>query len=145
MTSKNYLRFLISFFPLFLGGLIYLLFRDNNILFYFWLEKININYSFYKSIIVPQNIIQSYIIFSLPNGLWLLSGILFLNIIWKNKMNNFYIYTSVLVFFALFFEIAQLLDIINGTFDIIDIMTIISFSIIGIIISIFWRKYEKYK
>ena len=133
MYFKRYLINIFCLFPLLLGGLIYISFRDEDILLLYWLRKLNLNYSLLRyTINTDNNIIKSYIIYSLPNGLWLLSGMLIIGIIWKNKQFYFYLYTSILIFIALFIEISQIFNIIRGTFDLIDIFTIIVFSFIGI-------------
>ena len=143
MCFKKCLMYIIYFFPLLLGGLIYISFRDENLLLFHWLRKLNVNYSLLRCFNADHNIIKSYVIYSLPNGLWVLSGILVIGSIWKDKKCNFYLYISILIFIALFIETAQKLNIMYGTFDVIDIFTIIIFSSIGIIIYIFRENYGK--
>lgn len=134
---------MVSFIPLLFGGIIYLCFRDENLLLFHWLRKLHIDYSLLRLVNIKYSIIKSYIMYSLPNGLWIFSGILILGLIWKDKIYKYFSYVSILISLALFMEVAQKFGIMYGTFDVVDLLTIIVFSGMGIFIKIFWRKNEK--
>ncbi|MCL2293400.1 MAG: hypothetical protein FWC36_00820 [Spirochaetes bacterium] len=104
----------------------------------------NINYSVLRQINIGNGVIQSYIVYSLPHGLWILSGILTLGIIWKNYQNKFFVYASILTIMAILYEIGQKFGIIRGTFDIADLITIKVFSMIGFLVNSLRKRNEKY-
>lgn len=87
-------------------------------------------------------IIPNWIIYSLPDGLWVYSFSAMLYLIWRE---NFKI-TQKIFFFPFIvlcgMELLQLIKIINGTFDIIDIFTsLIMYGLL--IININFYKNEK--
>ncbi|MCL2721499.1 MAG: hypothetical protein FWD47_09200 [Treponema sp.] len=90
-----------------------------------------------------KNIISSFIIYSLPNGLWILSGLLLLKVFLKQSNRILYVYSVIFILLSIFIEIGQLFKIIPGTFDILDLVTIVIFSGIGFAINIYGGKYEK--
>ena len=141
--TKLFLNYFFGFIPLLFGGLIYISFRDERILFFYWLRRFNINYSLLRQIDIGTGIIQSYFVYSLPHGLWILSGVLILGVICRNRRNNFYVYASILTTMAIFHEIGQKFGIIRGTFDIADLVTIVVFSATGFLVYAFRRKNEK--
>ena len=138
---KGLFHCLIAFLPLLFGGFLYIFFRNENILFLSWLRSFGISYSYYQYI---NNGIASYAIYSLPNGLWILSGLLFLNIALKKEYQLLKIYSVIFISIALIIEIGQLFKIIRGTFCILDFVTIIIFSSIGLFVNIRGVKHEKY-
>ena len=144
MIQKKYFNgLLLSLFPLFIGGIIYICFRDENILLFSWTRYFDLNKSFLRAFDFKNNIILSFIVYSFPDGLWVLSGIFLLKIFLKNENRILIFYLILLISLSIFFEIGQLINIIPGTFDIIDLITIIIFSCIGLIIIIHRRKNEK--
>jgi len=123
--AKKVRLFYAIFSILFLsiGFLIYLLFRDSKLLFFDW-----INFNVSKNIVLNiNNNVNNIILYNLPDGLWILSGIMFIRIIWFNKIKLCNIYIISFSFIAIILEILQLLPYIPGTFDILDIITMISF------------------
>jgi hypothetical protein len=103
----------ISLFSLFIGIIIYLLYRENSILHIkdwgFTLEP---------------NIFTSFIIYNIPDGLWLLSGLFIIRSIWFLEKSICNIYSII------FLSIAIIMEILIGTFDVIDLLIIISFAIL---------------
>ena len=69
--------------------------------------------------------LPNWILFSLPNALWLFSGLLVLDSIWGNKSSaSKLVWFSAFWFIALGAEVGQALRIIPGTFDWQDIAII---------------------
>lgn len=93
------------------GILIYLLFRGNELL------KID------PFIITSnKNFIYSFILYNVPDGLWLYSLLVAFKLIWKEQLfinGRYWVYSMFIA--AISSEFAQKLKIIPGTFDIIDI------------------------
>jgi hypothetical protein len=69
------------------------------------------------------NSIPHWIIYNLPDGLWFFSLLSCLFLIWDSS-TIYYLITWICIFFFLtiFSEILQLLSLIQGTFDIFDII-----------------------
>jgi hypothetical protein len=142
MVYRRYFDFIFAFISLFIGGFIYICFRDKNSLFFSLLRCFKINYSIFSQINFRSNIVTTFIIYCLPNGLWVLSGLLLLKTLLKyGKMLVFY--SIVFIIISLFYEIGQYFNIVSGTFDILDIVTIITFSLIGLLVNTLRGKYEK--
>jgi len=142
MAPRRYSGFIFAFITISIGGIIYVCFRDENILLFAGLRYFNINYSLFRQVHLGNNFISEFIIYNLPNGLWALSGLLFLQtFLMDKKILNIYslIYAGV----CLLYETGQYFNIVPGTFDILDIVAIIIFSSIGLSINISWRKHEK--
>ncbi len=132
-VTKIILFFISSSF-LMIGGILYLLFRPHNLEMFNWLDSIRCEKYFNQHNFNSNSKIISFCIFSLPNGLWLLSAIILLGLIWKNNKHIFYIYALLFVIISLAFELFQLLRIIPGTFDFLDIITLVISFLLGIII-----------
>lgn len=125
--------------PLFLfmiGGLIYVLFRTDSIRFFDYLTYVGLDkpLSNIRSITLPMyQFIPEWIIYSLPDGLWLFSFSLLVNIIWsKEDRLRFWFWTLLFPCTAIIWELGQAFQVFNGTFDWID--TIIYLSVTFIII-----------
>jgi hypothetical protein len=129
------MNIIIAFLPLSFGGLIYIFHRNENIMFLSWLKFINIDFMLLRQFDYDKNIVSLFIIYSLPNGLWILSGLLFLNIFWKYEKTNLLIYSIIFIVLGISIEIGQYLNILLGTFDVFDIISILIFSIIGLVIN----------
>jgi len=136
MHYRKYSNILISLLPIFIGGLIYTCFRNDNILFFSWFRFFNINYSFLRQINIDNNIVSSFIIYNLPHGLWVLSGLLLLKTFLKNENKILLFYSILFIVISISFELLQFFGIRPGTFDILDLITIIVFSCIGLFINI---------
>ncbi|WP_244283448.1 hypothetical protein [Flavobacterium hercynium] len=67
--------------------------------------------------------LPDFILYSLPDGLWMFSYISLVLYLWKNEVryeNLFWIFIIPLI--AIISELGQLFNIIPGTFDIIDLL-----------------------
>lgn len=114
-------RMILSIGLLLLGILIYFLFNGQ--------------------FLVKDGLITSFIRNYIPDILWTLS-FYFASINFAQKITKRYmIFTALYVFLlALFFELLQLVHVINGTFDIFDIIIyFISICIASLIEKIYWR------
>ena len=107
------------FLPIFVGSMIYILFREENLLMFKWFKFLKLNfiinflrYNFYKyRIYIPRSVL-----FSLPDAFWVYSFTMFLSIYFKNRI----ILSSIFVG-SIIIEILQLW-FITGTFDIYDVI-----------------------
>lgn len=115
-----------SFAGLLLGGLIYILFRVPSLKMFAWYETIGLG----SLIIALRKLtfpfapkIPEWILFSLPDGLWIFSYVSLMLCIWNNNVsfkNLFWILS--IPFLAIGSEIGQGLGLIPGTFDLADLL-----------------------
>lgn len=136
MSIKKQL-FFGSFSTILLGGLIYVLFRSPSILMFEWFDQINLS----KYVLELRSHIDSFslilpnwFLYSLPDGLWLFSCVSLLLIIWDNKVSKKNIFWILLMpIIAVSSELAQFMEIIPGTFDILDLIFYIAGSVLPIL------------
>ena len=114
-----------SLLALSLGFLCYYCFRNSDQLFF---QMFNIQIT-RRPVHLPDGFWPDFINYNLCDGLWVLSGILFIRCMWFNypAAGNYYI----IAFFgiALLLELLQLTTFVPGTFDILDILTMGSFTL----------------
>ena len=100
--------------PLTIGGFIYIYTRPNSIYFLSWLQQIIPIFDDFK-ITLPE-----WIIYNLPDGLWIFSFINLMLIIWNGQSN-----INNLIWYIIPILVGLILEIFYGTFDIIDVLFII--------------------
>lgn len=145
---KHFILLIMSLLLLFSGGLIYLYFRPHSLNMFSWLRVINCELFFQQRVYNNDSKLIEYLVFSLPNGLWILSFLILLGLIWRNKRSWFYVYSTLFTGISVIFEIFQKFGIIPGTFDFMDILALLIFHIFGILIYeliILEVSYEKQK
>ena len=134
--SFNWLHVIISALALLAGGVVYILFRPSEIVFFNWIRAIGFdnwfnlvrNSSLHLSPGIPE-----WIVYSLPNGLWAFGYALLITIIWSGSQSWLkYLWLASIPLLVLGFEILQLTGIIPGTFCIQDI----TFGIVGLTLGI---------
>ena len=113
-------------FTLLLGGLIYILFRQDTLKMFSWFDNINVSaaISELRLCTVPlSGHFPNWFLYSLPDGLWLFSYLSVLLAVWDNVISKHNIHWLLLVpMVAIFSEIGQLFEIVPGTFDIFDLI-----------------------
>ncbi len=125
-------KILILLVPVILGGIIYIVFRSDQLLLFNWLATID----GVRTLNNYGNTIHVFHWFkySLPDGLWLYSYTSLMLEIWRYRINEqslFWVFS--LPFIALSSEFLQLFKIIPGTFDFIDLI----FYSLGIILPLY--------
>lgn len=123
--NKMKTKQLINPFLVFLlGGLIYLLFRSESIRVFDYLTYVKLDkpLSIIRSFTLPlTQFIPDWIIYSLPDGLWLFSFSLIISEIWnKEDKIRFWFWILLFPFTAIIWELGQALHVVSGTFDWID-------------------------
>lgn len=107
-----------------LGGMIYIMFRSQNIIFFSWLDKLGLS---------PQvGMVRqagatfspgSFVIYSLPDGLWLASYLMFINVIFSHSSKWLWLsFTLLMPVYAIGNELLQGLGLCRGHFDIYDLL-----------------------
>lgn len=125
--------------PIFIGSMIYVLFREKNLLMFEWFNYFKLGFiidflrnNFYKY----RTYIPKSVLFSLPDALWVYSFTMFLSIYSKNR-----IILSAIFVGSIITEILQLWFVI-GTFDIYDVIYMFALYLIAMY---FIKKFEEEK
>lgn len=131
-------RIIISCLSLLTGCLLYILFRKDIIGFQILDIQQELLNSYYIGI-NHENIIYYFVAFCLGDGLWFLSLLLIQIELGQKAVSysKYILITSILLPFIL--EFLQMLNIINGTFDIIDVLTYL------LVIFILWETDNKFQ
>lgn len=110
----------MSVLSLICGGCIYLLFRSETLLMFKWAEALQLKTSILqiRQQLTPFQAPEIFI-YALPDGLWSLSYILFIEAFWYGEKKS-WIFASVVPAIGFLSELFQLLGLIQGTFDIWD-------------------------
>lgn len=125
--------------PIFIGSMIYILFREKTLLMFDWFSYLKLDFiidflrnNFYGY----RTYIPKSILFSLPDALWVYSFTMFLNIYFKNR-----ILLSIIFIGSIITEISQLWFVI-GTFDIYDVIYMFALYLVAMY---FIKKFEEEK
>ena len=105
--------------PIFIGSVIYVLFREKTLLMFDWFSYLKLDFiidSLRNNFYGYRTYIPKSILFSLPDALWVYSLTMFLSIYFKNR-----IFLSMIFIGSIITEISQLWFVI-GTFDIYDVI-----------------------
>lgn len=125
-------------FTLLLGGLIYILFRQDTLKMFSWFDNINLStaISELRLLTAPfSGHFPNWFLYSLPDGLWLFSYLSVLLVVWDNVISKHNIHWLLLVpMVAIFSEIGQLFEIVPGTFDIFDLIFYLLGTVLPILI-----------
>lgn len=130
MYKKRIVTLILSLTTLFFGGGLYLMCRSEHLVMFDWCKAIGI-YPFIQQL-RPQSCFDSWIVYSLPDGLWLFSYIILMGAIWAFDMHKSLLCSSPLIVIAIGSELLQIPHIVKGTFDVIDLLCYIAGSSIGI-------------
>jgi len=93
----------LACFFLIAGGLIYLCFRPPAILLFRWLDRLGFDYSAFQNIPIKP---PAFVIYNLPNVLFMLFGYLLVFVIWDNKKTQHLFYILVITVLSIAYEIA---------------------------------------
>lgn len=114
--------FILASTMLALGGLIYILFREE-VIFTSWLRTtLHINPPICGHIVDGDTIVGYIILFSLADALWY-GALLLFDLLLRSDTLYSRVITLLTTSFPFIFELLQLCHIIPGTFDCFDILT----------------------
>jgi len=122
--------------PLFIGGLIYVLFRDETLYMFRWFRFLGIMgiLSQFRHIAISNVCPPEWVIFNMPDALWVFSFTNLMLILWQKKSTDHSFFWIILPpAIGVCSEIGQLAGLVNGTFDLLDLVFIFIF--IAIILS----------
>jgi len=104
------------------GFLLYYCFRSGDMLIHQWFGFLPMNTAA-VAFSRPSALID-FVRYNLPDGLWVLSGLLFLRALWHKQPKTLRVYQLCFLCIALLLETAQMFARVPGTFDVIDLVTI---------------------
>ena len=131
IKNNNSFIFINIILPIFIGGMIYILFRSQKLWLFHWFYALNLGeiINFMRSSVQEiKNFVPKTILFSLPDALWVYSFTMFISLFFK----NFYIVSSIFIM-SMLTEILQLF-FVTGTFDIYDLIYMFLFYLLSIYI-----------
>ena len=110
--------------PLVIGGMIYLLWRSDDMLMFKCADAIGLSPAIYAgrgSVGAFSEWIPDIILFSLPDAVWVYSGTAFFSRLWHDAPRIVHIgWSSIFAVLAIGSEIGQLAGLVPGTFDVMD-------------------------
>lgn len=113
-----------SFTLLSVGGLIYLGWREGNLVMFQLIEKCGMSdYLLSFRNISTNYSVYDWVKYSMPDGLWLFSYMFLIDAIWtnyKHPMYNAFLWSLPII--AILSELLQFIEIVPGTFDVIDLL-----------------------
>lgn len=111
-------------FALFIiGGYIYVVFRPMSLRMFSWFESVEIMDTIDMLRLNPiLKTDSSFIIYSLPNGLWATSYILIMDAIWAPSIKMQILFVSIIPIVGILSELLQSAGFLKGTFDTTDIL-----------------------
>jgi hypothetical protein len=125
---------LLALTSLVFGALLYSITRSDNILLLQWLSKMNEGklLHFFQQSIHNQDI-PAWVIYSLPDALWMFSLVLVILMIWNFQLNRQSIsWIAIAVFTGILFEIFQMFHFLPGTFDVTDLLLMLISAILPV-------------
>jgi hypothetical protein len=127
-SSRNqtiWLNILLCLVALLSGGIIYVLFRSSEPVFFSWIRSAGLEswLSFVRNSSLSLNrFLPEWVIYSLPNGLWAFAYAMLITGIWaESKSRLKYFWMASIPVLVIGFEILQGTGIIPGTFCLYDI------------------------
>ena len=106
-----------------LGGFIYIAFRSTSLRMFSWFDDLGLH-DFIMDVRSSSNDIQipEIIKYCIPDGLWTLSYILFMDAIWSPNVKRQVLFCGIIPIVGCLSEILQNLGVAKGTFDVVDLL-----------------------
>jgi hypothetical protein len=137
-TYSHRLSIFLSSLAIILGGLIYILFRPSEHIFFRWISLSGLGHLISPARSLSQvfcRLLPEWFVYSLPNGLWAFAYALLITGIWSGSRSWLkYFWMASIPLVVLGFEILQFPGIIPGTFCFQDIVMGLMGLILGILI-----------
>lgn len=143
-TNRITLTIIHCISPLFIGGLLYVLFRSTTLRMFEWFSLVGLDNAIQttrKSVFVFKNYLPKWTYFSLPDGLWIYSFTSAILIYWNNDNQKTKLWLLIPFTTGILIEIFQAVKLFPGTYDFLDL----TFSILGLLLSkiIIKHKFKK--
>ena len=122
---KTY-KYFICILSMVLGGTIYLAFRNTSMLMFSWIDSLNLReeIEYIREILFSyKNYLPDFVLYTLPDGCWVFSMTSFYVLLW-GRIKDFqtFFWISLASFLGLGGELGQYIGIVEGTFDIMDLI-----------------------
>lgn len=112
----------LSIITFFIGGCIYLLYRSETLKMFHWADRLGMRSTILQCRShVSSDGIPDFVIYALPDGLWLFSYIILIGAVWGFNIRRSIPVMAVLPIIAIGSELLQGIGIMRGTFDIADL------------------------
>jgi hypothetical protein len=120
---------------LILGSAVYVLFRPTTLLMFHWADALSLTHSVRSmraSASGLENLLPAWFVFSLPFALWVLAYLFFIEAVWAHSKSwKRLVWFWCVPLIAISAELAQVKNIIPGSFDWEDLAAIIFAVILG--------------
>lgn len=103
------------------GAIIYILFRPTYLIMFKWIDSFGLM-KLINSIRLNSEDLPDWVLYSLPDGLWMFSYCLFIGQIWNYNIKKCLLFLSILPIYAVSNEIMQYFHLVSGTFDWMDLL-----------------------
>ena len=134
---------IIAIIALSVGGMIYVFFRPESIMMFKWFPFLGV---VHKQISVFRTIhLPDFLVYSIPDGLWLFSYILLIGVIWNFNYHRGMFLIMLLPVYAISYEMLQLCHFVPGYFDILDFVAYVVATLLGISVIIMSNHVYKFK
>jgi hypothetical protein len=147
-TRSNGFYLFLSALAVMVGGLIYILIRPTQSVFFKWIGISDPDHwlnPVRSMTTILGRLFPDWVVFSLPNGLWAFAYALIITRIWSGSPSwQRYLWMGSIPLIVLGFEILQYPGIIRGTFCMQDIILGASGAVIGILVGYSKTKNNNY-
>jgi len=124
-SNRNQWLLVSGVSSLLVGGIIYLCFRASTLKLFDWIALMGLDHFVenLRSYTIPyRKYLPEWVLFSLPDGLWIFSYGCAICYLWKNNYSKQpYYWISVVTLLILIVEVLQLFQVIPGVFDPLDV------------------------
>lgn len=135
-----------SVLSIFFAGMIYICFRSEHLVMFQWFDNFGILPTVYHLRNLVSTIsVPNFLIYSLPDALWVYSLTSIIAAIWINKKILLYIWLAFCGILSIGYEIAQYFHIIKGTYDNLDLAFLITFYLIALLQSLLIIKSQNHE
>lgn len=121
--------FFVSVLSMFVGGMIYLMWRPQTLVMFSWCRNIGI-WELVRQMrgasASMKDVLPIWFVYSLPQALWCFSGLCCIHAIWNRKAGERFWLSAVLLG-SLSIEVMQFFHVISGSFDAVDLYFIVLF------------------
>jgi hypothetical protein len=118
---------LLAIISLFAGLVLYALFRNAHFIAYNWVGMPNVVHT---AVLQHKNPLGTILVYSVPDGLWLLSGIFLIRAVWCTNQKWCARYVRCFCAIGLLWEFLQAKGVTPGTFDVWDVTLLSAAAII---------------
>ncbi len=135
---KKSIRFILCvLLPLTSGGLTYILFRKDSLRMFSWFHKIGLSELISSARVFASSFAPpDWVIYSLPDALWLFSFTSLILLLWENKLTrNAIFWSTAATVIGICSEIGQALKLVPGTFDSLDLLFLLLASTLSFILT----------